>query len=71
MNFARKKAQLSYAKPKTQQMLSSFAYTKFAKLLKARWFDAGIEVVDVNPAYSSNPLTPQKSGNGSMLAGMV
>ncbi len=34
-------------------MLSSFAYTKFAKLLKARWFDAGIEVVDVNPAYSS------------------
>ncbi|MGP6156573.1 MAG: SDR family NAD(P)-dependent oxidoreductase [Vulcanimicrobiaceae bacterium] len=53
LNFARKKAQLSYAKPKTQRMLSSFAYTKFAKLLKARAFDAGIEVDDVSPAYSS------------------
>lgn len=53
LDFARKKAQLSYASPKTQRMLSAFAYARFAQLIKARSYDAGIDLLVVNPAYSS------------------
>jgi hypothetical protein len=51
--FARKKAQLSYASPGRQRMLSAFAYTRFAQTVGARAHDARIEVVEVNAAYSS------------------
>jgi IS605 OrfB family transposase len=53
LDFAKKKAQLSYASPGRQRMLSSFAYRAFEKLLSARSHDAGVEVRHVNPAYSS------------------
>ena len=53
LDFGKKKAQLSYASPGRQRMLSAFAYAQFATTLKARAHDAGIEVVEVNPAYSS------------------
>lgn len=53
LNFAKKKAQLSYASPGRQRVLSSFAYRKFEQILAARAHDAGIEIVSVNPAYSS------------------
>jgi IS605 OrfB family transposase len=53
LDFAKKKAQLSYASPGRQRMLSSFAYRAFERLLSARSFDAGIELRHVNPAYSS------------------
>lgn len=53
LNFAKKKAQLSYAKPKTQRMLSAFTYHKFEQMVLARAHDAGIQVIPVHPAYSS------------------
>jgi IS605 OrfB family transposase len=53
LDFGKKKAQLSYAAPGRQRMLSSFAYTRFAQTLGARAHDAGIEVVEVRAAYSS------------------
>ena len=53
LDFAKKKAQLSYASPRRQRMLSSFAYTRFAQTIGARAHDAGIEVVEVRAAYSS------------------
>lgn len=53
LDFAKKKAQLSYASPGRQRMLSSFAYRTFERLLSARSHDAGVEVRHVNPAYSS------------------
>ena len=53
LDFAKKKAQLSYASPGRQRMLSAFAYTRFAQTVGARAHDAGIEVVEVSAAYSS------------------
>jgi IS605 OrfB family transposase len=53
LDFARKKAQLSYASPGRQRMLSAFAYNRFAQTIGARAHDAGIEVVEVSAAYSS------------------
>jgi IS605 OrfB family transposase len=53
LDFAKKKAQLSYASPGKQRMLSAFAYTRFAQTVRARAHDAGIEVVEVRAAYSS------------------
>ena len=53
LNFAKKKAQLSYASAARNVMLSAFTYRKFATLLAARACDVGVEVVTVNPAYSS------------------
>ena len=35
------------------QMLSSFAYGKIISLFKSRSFDKGLEVIEVNPAYTS------------------
>jgi hypothetical protein len=34
-------------------MFSAFAYTRIQAVLRARSYDAGIEVLDTNPAYSS------------------
>ena len=53
LDFAKKKAQLSYASPSRQRMLSAIAYTRFAQTVDARAHDAGIEVVEVRAAYSS------------------
>jgi IS605 OrfB family transposase len=53
LDFAKKKAQLSYASPRCQRRLSSFAYTRFAQTIGARAHDSGIEVVEVSAAYSS------------------
>jgi hypothetical protein len=53
LDFAKKKAQLLYASPGRQRMLSAFAYTRFAQTVGARAHDAGVEVVEVRAAYSS------------------
>ncbi len=34
-------------------MLSSFAYSKIIELIKSRSYDKGIEVIEINPAYTS------------------
>lgn len=53
LNFQKKKAALETANPKQARMLSSFACNKVASGIKAAAFRAGVEVVEVNPAYTS------------------
>jgi IS605 OrfB family transposase len=54
LDFVKKKASLKsgYNKRRNVQ-LSSFAYSKIKYLIQARAADAGIEVIEVNPAYTS------------------
>jgi IS605 OrfB family transposase len=53
LNFSKKKALLENSSPKYARMLSSFAYTQIQTVIRSRAFDMGIEVLDVNPAYTS------------------
>ncbi len=54
LNFTKKKRELeSGVKKKRNVQLSSFAYNKVNSLIVARAEDAGVEVLEVNPAYTS------------------
>lgn len=53
LDFAKKKAGLEGKEARYARMLSSFAYSKIVQTIKARAFDAGIEVIAVNPACTS------------------
>jgi len=53
LDFQKKKAALEKESPKKSRMLSSLAYTMVQTVIRARAFDAGIEVHEVNPAYTS------------------
>jgi len=54
LNFSQKKSQLKSGYDKKYNvMLSSFAYNKIIELTKSRSFDKGIEVIEVNPDYTS------------------
>lgn len=53
LNFQKKKAELETVNRKQARMLSSFACNKVASGLKAAAFRAGVEVIEVNPAYTS------------------
>jgi IS605 OrfB family transposase len=54
LDFSDKKRQLTAGvNVKYNKMLSSFAYNKIISLFEARCFDKGIEMIQVNPAYSS------------------
>jgi IS605 OrfB family transposase len=53
LDFSQKKKRLRELSSRHNRMLSNFAYSKFLQLLKARCFKLGIEVIEVNPAYSS------------------
>jgi IS605 OrfB family transposase len=54
LNFNQKKSELkSGFNKKYNVMLSSFAYRKIIELIKSRSFDKGIEIIEVNPAYTS------------------
>ena len=53
LDFTEKKKQLRETSSRYRRMLSSFAYRKFYALLKARCFKLGIQVITVNPAFSS------------------
>ncbi|MEQ8974263.1 MAG: IS200/IS605 family accessory protein TnpB-related protein [Coleofasciculus sp. C1-SOL-03] len=53
LDFTEKKKRLRELNAKARRMLSNFAYSKFLQLLKARCFKLGIQVIEVNPAYSS------------------
>ncbi len=48
-----KKAQLETVNPAYARMLSALAYRDFDTMLRAAAFRAGIEVIAVNPAYTS------------------
>jgi IS605 OrfB family transposase len=53
LNFQKKKAELESIDPKQARMISSFACNKVASSIKASCFRAGVEVIEVNPAYTS------------------
>jgi IS605 OrfB family transposase len=54
LNFNQKKKELKSGYNKNYNvMISSFAYSKIIELIKSRSFDKGIEVIEVNPAYTS------------------
>ena len=53
LNFQRKKAALEGESPGRSRMLSSFGYGKMKAYLLSRGYRQGVEVCQVNPAYSS------------------
>jgi len=53
LNFQKKKAELEAVNRKQARMLSSFACNKVASHILAAAFRAGVEVIEVNPAYTS------------------
>lgn len=53
LNFQKKKTELETVKSRQSRLLSSFAYGKVVAAIKAAAFRAGVEVVEVNPAYTS------------------
>jgi IS605 OrfB family transposase len=53
LDFSKKKASLGERSPSYARMLSNFAYSSFARMLEARCQKFGIQLIKVNPAYSS------------------
>ncbi|EQD76948.1 transposase, IS605 OrfB family, partial [mine drainage metagenome] len=53
LNFQKKKAEQGAVDPRQARMLSSFTYHQIIARLKAACFRAGVEVIAVNPAYTS------------------
>ncbi len=53
LNFQKKKAELEAVNRKQARMLSSFSCNKVASTILAAAFRAGVEVIEVNPAYTS------------------
>jgi IS605 OrfB family transposase len=53
LEFAEKKSSLENEESGRARMLSSFAYRQIVQYLKAAAFRAGVEVIEVNPAYTS------------------
>lgn len=53
LDFSQKKAVLREKSKKYARMLSSFAYSTFTTRLEARAFKHAIQLIKVNPAYSS------------------
>ena len=53
LDFRKKKAVLEMESPKRSRMLSSFCYSRVNAFFKSRGYRNGVEVGEVNPAYSS------------------
>ena len=53
LDFSREKGELREKGRKYARMLSNFAYSRFFQALSGRCFNLGIELIQVNPAYSS------------------
>jgi len=53
LDFAKKKAELQKTDARYARMLSSFACNQTASSIKAACFRAGVQVMEVNPAYTS------------------
>ena len=53
LDFARKKAELEVVDKKQSRMLSSFACNKVISSIKACAFRSGVQVIEVNPAFTS------------------
>jgi len=53
LDFSRKKATLEGENVRQNRMLSSFAYNRIIQTIKAQAYTAGVEVIEVNPAFTS------------------
>ena len=53
LKFSKKRAELEGENSKYARMLSSFAYNKIVQSIKSRTHRFGVEVIEVNPAYTS------------------
>lgn len=53
LNFQKKKAELEQTDPAQARMISSFAYSRIGAGLKAACYRHGVEVIEINPAYTS------------------
>ena len=53
LDFAKKKAALREKSPRYARMLSAFAYGQFHTLIHSRASREGVEVLEVNPAFTS------------------
>ncbi len=53
LDFSRKQTTLRERGRRYARMLSNFAYSRFFSALSGRCFNLGIELIQVNPAYSS------------------
>jgi IS605 OrfB family transposase len=53
LKFSKKRAELEGENHKYARMLSSFSYNKIVQGIKSRAYRFGIEVIEVNPAYTS------------------
>lgn len=53
LDFTRSRSALRYTNPATARQLSSFAYNKFFSILASRCARQGVQVVSVNPAWTS------------------
>ena len=53
LDFKRKKSELEDDDAKRARCLSCFAYSKILSSIKSACFRAGVEVIEVNPAYTS------------------
>lgn len=53
LDFTKKKVSLGECSPKYARMLSNFAYSSFSRMLETRCQKFGIQLIKVDPAYSS------------------
>jgi IS605 OrfB family transposase len=53
LSFQKKKAELETTHPKQARLISSFTCNKVSSNIKAAAFRHGVEVIEVNPAYTS------------------
>jgi IS605 OrfB family transposase len=53
LDFAKKKAELEAASPGAARGLSALAYARCGAMVRAAAFRSGVEVIEVNPAYTS------------------
>ena len=53
LDFKKKKTELEGTSKRYARMLSSFAYKQTISSIRTKAFDAGIEIIEVNPAFTS------------------
>jgi IS605 OrfB family transposase len=53
LDFTAKKKAMAQLSPKGARMLSGLLYAKYRQLLKAKCFRAGVELILIDPAYTS------------------
>ncbi len=53
LDFKRKKRNLKHMSPKQAKLLSGFAYSTYQSILQSKCEMAGIKLISVNPAYTS------------------